>query len=133
MSEVKPGIASAVIVQGGRLLLARRREREGSILWVLPGGQIEEGESAEDAAVRETQEETGLTVSARRVLGERVHPASKRHMSYVACEVVAGTPVVGDPEEHDAVEFVAISDLGEYVPHGFFEAVQEYLEAALAA
>jgi 8-oxo-dGTP diphosphatase len=133
MSEAKPAIASAVIVQDGRLLLARRREREGSVLWALPGGAIEPGESAEQAAEREALEETGLDVAARRVLGSRVHPATHREMHYVACDVIAGTARIGDPEEHDAVEWVPIGELGEYVPFGFFGPVQEHLDAALAA
>jgi 8-oxo-dGTP diphosphatase len=53
-------------------------------------------------------------------------------MHYVACDVIAGTPLVGDPDEHDAVEFVAISELGAYVPSGFFGPVQEHLDAVLA-
>jgi 8-oxo-dGTP diphosphatase len=132
MSEAKPAIASAVIVQDGRLLLARRREREGSFLWTMPGGAIEDGETPEQAAVRETAEETGLTVEARQVLGSRVHPATKREMHYIACDVIAGTPRVGDPDEHDRVEFVPVGELGGYVPHGFFEAVQRHLDAVVA-
>ena len=133
MSDVKPAIASAVIVQDGRLLLARRRVQEGPVLWALPGGAIEAGESAERAAERETLEETGLDVAARRVLGSRVHPATGREMNYVACDVIAGTAHIGDPDEHDAVEWVAITDLPRYVPSGFFPAVQEHLDAVLAA
>jgi 8-oxo-dGTP diphosphatase len=131
MSEAKPAIASAVIVQDGRLLLARRREQEGTVLWALPGGGVEPGESVEEAAVRETLEETGLTVEARQLLGSRIHPATKRHMSYVACDVIAGTPHIGDPEEHDRVEFVRIGELSEYVPHGLFEPVQRFVDATL--
>lgn len=133
MSEAKPAVASAVIIQDGRLLLARRRVQEGPVLWALPGGAIEAGESAEQAAERETHEETGLDVAARRVLGSRIHPATHREMHYVACDVIAGTPVVGDPEEHDAVEFVPIRELGAYVPAGFFGPVQDHLNAVLAA
>ena len=48
----KPPVASAVIVQDGRLLLARRREQEGTVLWALPGGAVEPRENAEQAAVR---------------------------------------------------------------------------------
>jgi 8-oxo-dGTP diphosphatase len=133
MSEAKPAIASAVIVQDGRLLLARRREREGSLMWALPGGAIEPGESAEQAAEREALEETGLDVAARRVLGWRVHPVTHREMHYVACDVLAGVLVVGDPEEHDMVEFVPIAELGGYVPYGFYGPVQEHLNAVVAA
>ena len=41
--------------------------------------------TAEDTIVREVKEETGLEVSGRgHVLGEREHPATKRHMIYLS-------------------------------------------------
>ena len=44
--------------KGGRLVLCRHRERA---TWEFPGGHIEAGESAIDAAKRELNEETGAT------------------------------------------------------------------------
>ena len=38
-----------------------RRDRRGRLLWSLPKGHIEPGESAEEAAIREVAEETGIT------------------------------------------------------------------------
>lgn len=46
--------------------LIARLDRRGRLLWSLPKGHLESGESAEDAAVREVQEETGIR---GRVLG----------------------------------------------------------------
>lgn len=129
----KPAIAAAVIVQDGRLLLVRRRVAEGSLSWQFPAGQVEPGESAEDAAVRETFEETGLVVAARRVLGDRVHPATKRQMFYVAADALAGTARVADDDELDAVAWVKSSEISEYIPDPFFGPVQEHLQAALTA
>ncbi len=37
-----------------------RLDRRGRLLWSLPKGHIEEGETAEQAAVREVEEETGI-------------------------------------------------------------------------
>ena len=37
-----------------------RTDRQGRLLWSLPKGHIEAGETAEQAAVREVQEETGI-------------------------------------------------------------------------
>jgi 8-oxo-dGTP diphosphatase len=129
----KPAIAAAVIVQGGRLLLVRRRVTEGSLSWQFPAGQIEPGESAEDAAVRETFEETGLVVAARRVLGNRIHPATKRQMFYVAAEGLAGAAHVADQDELDAVAWVKLSEISQYVPDPFYGPVQEHLNAVLTA
>ena len=130
-TEVKPPIAAAVIVQEGRVLLVRRRVSEGALSWQFPAGAVESGETREDAAVRESAEETGLTVRVLRLLGERVHPATGRTMSYTACEVVEGDASVVDDEELDAVEWLAHKQLTEYVPYGFYEPVQAYLDKTL--
>lgn len=37
-----------------------RLDRRGRLLWSLPKGHIEQGETAEQAAVREVEEETGI-------------------------------------------------------------------------
>ncbi|MFC9287242.1 NUDIX hydrolase [Streptomyces sp. NPDC057052] len=129
----KPPLSMAVVVSEGKLLMIRRREREGDLLWALPGGAIEAGETPEEAAVRETVEETGLVVTALKVLGERVHPKTGRTMSYTACEVLQGEAKVADADELDAVAWVALDEIPEYVPYGLFEPVQDYLDGVLAA
>jgi ADP-ribose pyrophosphatase YjhB (NUDIX family) len=40
--------------------LIGRTNRRGRLLWSLPKGHLEEGETARDAAIREVQEETGI-------------------------------------------------------------------------
>src|ERR1700712_5296347 len=47
-------------VTGPRGALIGRTDRQGRLLWSLPKGHIEEGETAEQAAVREVEEETGI-------------------------------------------------------------------------
>jgi 8-oxo-dGTP pyrophosphatase MutT (NUDIX family) len=44
-----------------RAAIIGRIDRRGRLLWSLPKGHIEEGETTEDAAVREVAEETGIT------------------------------------------------------------------------
>lgn len=56
------------VVREGRVLLVRRGNEPGRGKWSLPGGRIRFGERAEDAAVREMLEETGLEVRLRRVV-----------------------------------------------------------------
>ncbi len=124
-------IAAAVIVVDGRLLLVRRAVSEGALVWQFPAGKVEPGESAEDAAVREAGEETGLTVRAVRRLGERVHPLTGRTMTYVVCEAVAGTAHVAAEREVAEVVWCDRVTLATYVPYPLFEPVREYLEATL--
>jgi 8-oxo-dGTP diphosphatase len=52
----------------GRLLLVRRAHEPALGLWSLPGGRIEPGETAEQAAAREVREETGLSVEVGALL-----------------------------------------------------------------
>ncbi|QIP87607.1 NUDIX hydrolase [Streptomyces sp. Tu 2975] len=133
MTQTEQPISTAIITDGGRVLMIRRREREGKLLWAFPGGGIEQGETPEQAAVRETQEEVGLEVKAVRTLGDRVHPQTGRHMTYVACEVVAGEAFVADEEELAEVSWIRLEDIPTYVPWGLFPQVQAYLDETLVS
>ena len=44
-TDTQQGIATAIIVDSGKTLMIRRREREGKLLWAFPGGGIEAGET----------------------------------------------------------------------------------------
>jgi 8-oxo-dGTP diphosphatase len=129
--EAETAVAAAVVVQDGRVLLVRRRVAEGSLSWQFPAGKVEQGETRENAAVRETQEETGLTVAAVKLLGERIHPTTGRLMSYFACDVVSGTAHIAAPEELAELAWVTRGEISQYVPYGLFAPVQEYLDGAL--
>jgi 8-oxo-dGTP pyrophosphatase MutT (NUDIX family) len=66
--------AGGVVVRQGHsgpeVLLASRRTRRGELVWGLPKGLVESGESAEDTAVREVREETGYRARVRENLGD---------------------------------------------------------------
>lgn len=66
-------IATAVIFDDDRQkVLLTRRSDNGR--WCLPGGAMDPGESAEQACVREVDEETGLVVRAARLIGIYTSP-----------------------------------------------------------
>ncbi len=52
--------AGGVVLKDGRLLLIKMRNLLGEEVWTFPKGHLEEGETAEEAALREVREETGL-------------------------------------------------------------------------
>lgn len=61
--------AGAVLIENGKVALIERL-RAGKHYFVFPGGGVDEGETPEQAAVREMEEETGLRVTVQRKLAE---------------------------------------------------------------
>lgn len=133
-TTTKPGISAAIITDADRVLMVRRRVKEGELSWQFPAGAIEAGETPEEAAVRETFEEAGLKVEATSIIGHLAsHPKTGREMFYTACSVVDGEAHVADADELDAVAWVTLAEIPEKVPYGLFGPVQEYLEGVLSA
>jgi 8-oxo-dGTP diphosphatase len=68
-----------ILLDGDRVALIERH-RDGRRYYVFPGGGIEAGETAEQAAIREAWEELGVVVAIRRLVA-RVSPAAPRAAS----------------------------------------------------
>jgi len=58
------------IIENGKILLIEKKRGLGAGKVNGPGGRIEEGETAEQGAIRETQEEVGLTPTGMEWAGE---------------------------------------------------------------
>jgi len=66
----KPMVGVGVLIQDDdRVLLIKRAAEPDAGLWSIPGGMVELGERAVEAAKREALEETGLEVEIVEVLG----------------------------------------------------------------
>jgi len=84
------------------LLLTRRAEglRSHGGQWALPGGRIDEGETPEQAALRELAEEVGLVLAESAVLGRLDDYATRS--GYVITPVVVWAGAARDAVPHEA-------------------------------
>ena len=93
-----------VCLRGDEVLLIRRGTPPRQGEWSLPGGRIEPGEMATDAAIRELREETGVEARLTGLLDvvDGIFPTAGRHYVLIdyAAEWLSGEPVAGD----DALE-----------------------------
>jgi 8-oxo-dGTP pyrophosphatase MutT (NUDIX family) len=84
--------AAAVIFDTDRRLLLVK-ENYDRRRWSLPGGAVEPGESDEDAAIRETIEETGVLVRIQYLIGSYALDSGVSAAAFL-CSIVEGTPAV---------------------------------------
>lgn len=102
------GAAAVIFDDDGRVLLIK--ENYGKRRWSLPGGAIERGESAEEAVVRETREETGVEVAIDfRIATYELDNGFEVHA--FRCTISSGTPTASPTEEIAAVEWHPAHDL----------------------
>src|SRR5260370_40201919 len=74
----------AIIIENARVVLVKRAYPPLQAEWSIPGGVLEVGELVREAAVRETREETGLTVEPGELLGvyDRVLRNAEQRVQY---------------------------------------------------
>jgi 8-oxo-dGTP diphosphatase len=119
-------IVIGVVVNGEKVLIVRRKQKEGDLFWQFPGGAVEDGETDEQAVIRELREETGVRCKIIKCIGSRIHPSTHREMSYWVCEFVEGDILVSD-EDLDAAVWVEICEAITYFTTPVFPPILEYL------
>ena len=99
-------------MRGGRILLVRRHRSHGAGTWSPPGGHLDFGETLETCAIRETVEETGVTVrraSFFAITNDIFADEGKHYITvWMRAEGSEGQPAVQDSSE--------ISDVGWFDP-----------------
>ena len=89
--------ADVIVDIGGKVVLIKRKNPPAG--WAIPGGFIDYGESAEDAAVREIREETGLEITGLKQFHTYSNPDRDPRFHTLTVVFTAkstGTPVSGD-------------------------------------
>jgi 8-oxo-dGTP diphosphatase len=97
--------AFAIIEQGGKYLLARRRDIGW---WNLAGGGLENGETVDEGMAREVMEEVCITVTIERVVGIYSKPRKNEVVVTFLCHPA---PNAGAPGTSDEV-----SEVGWFTP-----------------
>jgi 8-oxo-dGTP pyrophosphatase MutT (NUDIX family) len=105
-----------------RVAIIGRRDRRGRLLWSLPKGHVEQGETAEAAAVREVEEETGIRGTVIAELGtidywfvaenRRVHKTVHHYLL-----MASGGELSDEDIEVDEVAWVPLDELGTHLAY----------------
>jgi ADP-ribose pyrophosphatase YjhB (NUDIX family) len=88
-------VVGTLPVRAGRVFLARRSIEPGIGLWTYPGGFLELGESAQEGARRETEEETQLRVEVAELIGAYSRPSVGVVTLIFEAHVVGGEALPG--------------------------------------
>lgn len=109
--EQKTGGVGVIVVKDGKILCGKRHNDTGYGLLCGPGGHVEHGETAEQAAIRETQEEFGITPKNIIQLGY----GPKEPETGIAPAIFLCTEYDGEPECDDlemvAPQFLSLNEL----------------------
>jgi 8-oxo-dGTP diphosphatase len=126
--------SAAIFREDGKVLLAKRTKPP--FKWSFPGGSLEPGESAAQAAIREAQEEVSVEIEIVAKAGERemaLPEAKQRYLiSVFAASLVAGEPKTG-PEASEIgwfdIEEIAALDTTEGLAESARKAERVFLAA----
>jgi 8-oxo-dGTP diphosphatase len=96
-----------ILLQGGFVLMGKRRSLHGEGTWAFPGGHVELGEDPRDTAIRELKEEIGDDCEIRGLTPYRptpwvstVFPDGKHYVTlFFWGEVIGGEPKLMEPNK----------------------------------
>lgn len=137
VKHIRAGCGVMVFNPEGKLLLGLRNSdpekadsemhEEGT--WTMPGGNIEYGETFEEAGIRETKEETGMDVKDLEVIC--VQTDKNEYAHYISVGMIAksheGIPVAMEPNEIVKWEWFDLNNL----PKNIFSASKKTIDCYL--
>lgn len=89
-------VAATIFTLDSGIVLLKRAVEPALGKWVFPGGYVDRGESVQEAAIRETREESRLEVSLVSLLNVYSYPRSPNVIVVYTAEIVGGQLAAGD-------------------------------------
>ncbi|MBI5033229.1 MAG: NUDIX domain-containing protein [Chloroflexi bacterium] len=103
--EPRVGVA-LIVTYDDHVLLIKRKGSHGEGTWAVPGGHLEYGESPEDCAIRETQEEVNVQVTDvrfRAITNDVFETEGKHYITiWMEGKFSGGEPVIRDVKVAEA-------------------------------
>ena len=98
-------VVAAIIIDNGKVFATQRGYGEFKDGWEFPGGKIDEGETPEEALVREIKEELDTEVEVLELLDTVEYDYPKFHLSMdcFICKIKSGDLVL---KEHEAAAWL---------------------------
>ncbi|WP_461812425.1 (deoxy)nucleoside triphosphate pyrophosphohydrolase [Faecalimonas sp.] len=110
-------VVAAIIIDSEKIFATQRGYGEFKDGWEFPGGKIEEGETSQEALVREIKEELDIEIEIREFFDTVEYDYSNFHLSMdcFICKIKSGKLVL---KEHEAAKWLTKETLDsvEWLP-----------------
>lgn len=126
LNETPIEVVMCIVTNGNKILLVHRADKDPKLSWAFPGGTVEYGENVFQTAIRELKEETNVDGEIIQLIGNRIHPYSKKHIAYVALKPISFDTIIGD-DDLDMCRWVEIGELDHFFGTPVYENVRIYL------
>lgn len=113
---MRPAVGVGVIIRNGdRVLLMKRQNSHGDGTWSMPGGHMEYGESPEECAMREAEEEVGVSITDlvfRTITNDIFEEEGKHYVTiWMESKYVSGEARINSAREMSDVGWFSWNDL----------------------
>lgn len=92
-----------LIIKDNKVLLGKRKNSHGDGAWCFPGGHLEFNESWEDCVIRETMEETNITIKNVKFAAATndIFPLENKHYAtiFMRADYDSGEVQIMEPEK----------------------------------
>ncbi|MBQ2752212.1 MAG: (deoxy)nucleoside triphosphate pyrophosphohydrolase [Oscillospiraceae bacterium] len=107
-------VAAALVWHGDKFMICQRPPHKArGLLWEFVGGKKEEGETLEQALIRECREEIAVTVKVNDIFAELVHeyPDITIKLTLFNAEIAQGQP---QKLEHVDIKWITVEEIDNY-------------------